>query len=70
MSTKTPIINITFEEATISILSMLAEKSVANLMRELDLKPTEIQEDLYLSKVTDKIDINKSPTYGYIRNIK
>ena len=73
MTTKAPIINITFEEATVSILSMLAEqrdKSIASLIHELSIKPLEIQEDFYFSKVTEKIDINKPQTYGYIRNIK
>ncbi len=65
MTTKNPIINVTFEEATVSILAILAEekhKSVANLVYELSLEPIKIREDFYLSKVTEKININKSPT--------
>lgn len=59
MPTKNPRINVTFEEATAGLLVSLAHqehKSVASLIRELTLEALEMREDLYLSKVAEKLD--------------
>lgn len=68
MSTRNPRINVTFEEKTEGLLSYLAHqehKSVAGLVRELVLEALEIREDLYLSKVAEKLDQEGGKTYGH-----
>jgi predicted DNA-binding protein len=68
MTTKNPRINVTFEESTIVILSNLAEhedKPIAKLVRELALEALEIREDLYLSKVAEKLDKKGAKTYNH-----
>jgi len=68
MVTKNPRINVTFEEAMARFLSHLANqehKSVASLVRELALEALEMREDLYLSKVAEKLDKKGSKTYGH-----
>ena len=68
MATKNPRINVTFEEATAGLLSILAHqehKSVASLVRELALEALEMREDFYLSKVAEKNDINGAKTHSH-----
>ncbi len=68
MATKNPRINVTFEEATVVLLSKLAHqehKSVAGLVRELALEALEIREDFYLSKIAENLDVEKAKTYGH-----
>ncbi|EKE01554.1 MAG: hypothetical protein ACD_21C00105G0003 [uncultured bacterium] len=68
MATKNPRINVTFEEATAGLLAHLAlqeNKSVASLVRELALKALEMREDLYLSKVAEKLDKDGVKTYSH-----
>jgi hypothetical protein len=59
MTTKNPRINVTFEKATVGVLTHLAykeNKSIASLVRELAINSLEMREDLYLSKVAEKLD--------------
>lgn len=68
MATRNPRINVTFEETTASLLSILAHqehKSVASLVRELALEALEMREDFYLSKLAEKLDKNDAKTYGH-----
>ena len=68
MPTKNPRVNVTFEEATANLLSNLArkqQKSVSSLVRELALEALELQEDLYLSKVAEKLDVKGAKTYSH-----
>ncbi len=68
MTTKNPRINVTFEESTAGLLSMLAShehKSVASLVRELALEALERREDLYLSKVAERNDRKGAKTYSH-----
>ncbi len=68
MATKNPRINVTFEEATASLLSDVAKqehKSVASLVRELALEALEMREDFYLSKLAEKLDIEGAKTYSH-----
>lgn len=55
MINKNPIINITFEEATVSILSILAEYkhtySARLLVHKLDLEPLDIPENFKVTEV-------------------
>ena len=68
MASKNPRINVTFEEATARLLSLLAtqqHKSVSSLVRELALEALEMREDFYLSKVAEKIDVKDAKAYGH-----
>lgn len=68
MSTRNPRINVTFEEKTEGLLAYLAHqehKSVAGLVRELVLEALEMREDLYLSKVAEKLDQKDAKTYEH-----
>ena len=59
MSTKHPRINITFEEATVALLSELAlqeNKSVSGLTKELVLEALERREDMFLSAIAEVRD--------------
>ena len=68
MPTKNPRINVTFEEVTAGLLAQLAhqeDKSMASLVRELALEALEMREDLYLSKVAEKLDQEGVKTYSH-----
>ncbi|MEK6734140.1 MAG: DUF6290 family protein [Pseudomonadota bacterium] len=68
MDIKNPRINVTFEESTVRFLSALAQeerKSLAGLVRELALEGLELREDLYLSKVAQKLDLDNAKTYSH-----
>lgn len=68
MTTKNPRINVTFEEDTAGLLAHLAheeQKSVAKVVRELTLEALELREDLYLSKIAEKLDKKNSKTYSH-----
>jgi predicted DNA-binding protein len=68
MVTKNPRINVTFEESTVGMLANLAHqehKSIASLVRELTLEALEKREDLYLSKIAEKIDKEGVKTYNH-----
>ena len=63
MPTKNPRINITFEEATVTILSELAkseQRSVASLAKELVLEALDRREDMALSVIAKKRDVPKA----------
>jgi predicted DNA-binding protein len=65
---KNPRINVTFENTIAVLLIHLAQrenKSVACLVRELTLNSLETREDIYLSKVAEKIDKNGAKTYSH-----
>lgn len=62
MPTKNPRINITFEEATVALLSRLARqesKSVASIAKELVLEALERREDVALSALAELRDTSK-----------
>ena len=66
--TKNPRVNVTFEETIAGFLAQLAHqehKSVASLVRELALEALEMREDLYLSKVAEKLDQDGVKTYSH-----
>ncbi|MEI8295486.1 MAG: DUF6290 family protein [Alphaproteobacteria bacterium] len=68
MATKNPRINVTFEEATAGLLAHIAHekhKSVASLVRELTLEALEMREDLYLSRIAEKLDKKGVKTYSH-----
>lgn len=68
MDGRNPRINVTFEESTAGLLSVLAEaenKSLSNIVRDLTLEALELREDLYLSKVAQKLDQDNAKTYSH-----
>lgn len=68
MALKNPRINVTFEETTANLLSLVAQqqnKSVASLVRELALEALEMREDFYLAKLAEKLDIEGAKTYSH-----
>ncbi len=68
MSTKNPRINVTFEAPTVALLTDLADhehKSIAGLVRELALEALEMREDLYLSRIAQKLDQPGVETYSH-----
>lgn len=68
MVTKNPRINVTFEKAIVGLLSEMAQqehKSISSLVRELALEALERKEDLYLSKLAEKLDIEGVKTYAH-----
>jgi hypothetical protein len=68
MLAKNPRINVTFDEATVGLLSHLAKsehKSVAGLVRELALEALERREDMYLSRFADQMDVEGAKTIGH-----
>ena len=68
MSIKNPRINVTFEETPENLLAHLAQqerKSVTKLVRELSFEALEMREDLYLSKVIEKLDQEGIKTYAH-----
>ena len=61
-------INVTFEETTVGLLAHLAHqehKSVSSIVRELSLEALERREDLYLSKLAEKLDQPGAKTYSH-----
>lgn len=59
MTTKNPRINVTFEKETATLLAHLASvehTSVSNIVRVLANEALEMREDLYLSKLAEKLD--------------
>jgi len=68
MPTKNPRKNVTFEPATARLLAHLAlqeHKSVSSLVEELVLEALERREDLYLSRIAEKLDKEGVKTYGH-----
>lgn len=68
MTTKNPRINVTFEESTLTLLTKLAynsHKSISGLVRELSIEALEIREDMYLSKLAEKIDQEGVKIYSH-----
>ena len=68
MPTINPRINITFEETTAKVFSQLAHrehKSVACVVRDLALEALERHEDLYLSKIAEKLDTKNAKTLSH-----
>lgn len=68
MPAKNPRINVTFDEKIAVALTKLAKhekKSVASLVRELSLEALEMREDLYLSNLAEKLDVDGADSYGH-----
>lgn len=68
MATKNPRINVTFDETIAGVLSKLAlqeHKSVSCMVRELALEALEMREDLYLSRVAEKVDVAGAKTHSH-----
>ena len=68
MVTKNPRINVTFDETVVGLLSTLASnehKSVSGIVRELALEALEMREDIYLSRIAEKIDVSNMQTYSH-----
>lgn len=54
-----PRINVTFENEVAGLIASIAnaeDKSMSMIVRELTLEALELREDLYLSKLAEKID--------------
>jgi len=65
MPTKNPRINISFEEATVGLLSYLAKqehKSVSSFAKELILEALERREDRVLSAIAERRDVENAKT--------
>lgn len=59
MTTKNPRINVTFENATIKLLSSLAhmqDKSLSKIVKDLTIEALEMKEDLYLCQIAEDVD--------------
>jgi uncharacterized protein (DUF1778 family) len=70
MPTKNPRVNVTFEEATLRVLAHAAShenKSLSSFVKELALEALEMREDLYLSKLAEKLDKDQEKTYSHIQ---
>jgi hypothetical protein len=68
MTTKNPRINVTFEKTKAGLLAYLARqeyKLVASLVRKLALYALKMREDLYLSKLAEKLDQDGVQTYNH-----
>lgn len=68
MDGRNPRINVTFEESTAAMLSAIAEhehKSLSNIVRDLTLEALELREDLYLSKIAQKLDQDNIKTCSH-----
>ncbi len=68
MATKIPRINVTFDEKTAGLLSRVARKeetSVSSVVRELTMEALSRREDLYLSRVAEKLDRVGAKTYDH-----
>ena len=68
MLAKTQRINVTFEKATIKLLTQFAMKehqALASLVRKLTLEALEMHEDFYLSQVALKLDHAGVKTYSH-----
>ena len=68
MDGRNPRINVTFEESTAGLLSLIAhseQKSLSNIVRDLTLEALELREDLYLSQVAQKLDCDNVKTYSH-----
>jgi hypothetical protein len=60
MPTKSPRINITLEDKTVELLTILAKQqntSVAGLAKELILDSLDRREDMYLSAIAEQLDV-------------
>lgn len=59
MTTKNPRINVTFEDATLKLLSSLAhmqDKSLSKIVKDLTIEALEMKEDLYLCQIAEDLD--------------
>ncbi|MDP4709046.1 MAG: hypothetical protein NWS20_03475 [Rickettsiaceae bacterium] len=59
MTTKNPRINVTFEAQTIEFFASIAKsehKSLSCVVKELAIEALERREDMYLSKLAEKLD--------------
>jgi hypothetical protein len=68
MSTINPRISVPFEEASLALFAQLADqehKSIPSIIRELTLEALERREDLYLSKLAEKLDTKKTKKYTH-----
>lgn len=67
-SLKNPRVNVTLEDTTVSLLTNMAQtsnKSVACIARELIHEALEIREDIYLSKLAEKLDVEGDKSYTH-----
>lgn len=68
MTTKNPRINVTFEPSIAALLATKAEKehkSISKLVRDLTIESLEKQEDFYLSKLGDELDVKGAKRYSH-----
>lgn len=68
MPTKNPRLNITFEPATVVVLTALAEqehRSVSSLAKELILEALERREDVVLSKIAELRDVKSAKVISH-----
>lgn len=68
MITKNPRINVAFEKMTVGLLARLAHKenkSISSIVRELTVSALKMHEDLYLSKVAEKLDQKDAQKYEH-----
>lgn len=65
---KNPRINVTFDNEVAGLIAVLAkseDKSMSMIVRELTLEAIELREDLYLSKLANKIDKKGAKTFSH-----
>ncbi len=68
MTTQHPRVNVTFEQATVGLLTYLAEQkcqSIASIVRELTIEALEMHEDFHLSELAKKLDKSGVKTYSH-----
>lgn len=68
MDGRNPRVNVTFDESSAGLISALAEyenKSLSNIVRDLTLEALELREDLYLSKIAQKLEQSNTKTYSH-----
>lgn len=65
---KNPRVNVTLEGATLSLLTNVAQtsnRSVAYIARELIHEALEMREDVYLSRLAEKLDVEDEKIYTH-----
>lgn len=68
MKARNPRINITFEEDSAKLFTLMAKKqhkSISSVVRDLALDALELQEDFLLSKMAEKLDNKNTKLHNH-----
>ena len=68
MTNRNPRINVTFEQSTVGILAEIAKgehRSVSSLIKQLTHEALELREDMYFSKLAEKLDKSSAKRYSH-----